>query len=102
MPRPGYETLRRPKRNRKKTTVYLAPEDWGRIDAIKNRNGLKTAAAAIRTALREALEPQPDTTAIGAEILKWATNLEYTSPREERELHRLSAKLYAIVRGKST
>jgi len=96
----GYEHLVRPNRNRRKTTVYLAPEDWERIQAIKNRIGMKTAAAAIRAALESATEPpppQPDTTAIGTDILNWATNLQYKSSREERELHELSRRLYEMV-----
>lgn len=92
----GYEHLVRPNRNRRKTTVYLSPEDRARIDTIQNATGEKTTAGAIRHALKMATDKPSDTVMIGHRILDWATRLQFKSARETRELYRLSAELYKL------
>ncbi len=67
--------IARPNRNRKKSSIYLAPEDRERIKTILRHTSVRTEAAAIRRAL-------------------WFTADSFQEPTKHRELLRKFVELY--------
>ena len=91
----------RPNRNRKKTSLYLSPDDRERVSRLQRQSGERTASGAIRYAIRKATESPRSTEQIGFEIIEWATRLQYMSSRERTELHAWSKELYEIENKRS-
>lgn len=83
-----------------KTTLYLTDLDNQRIQTVRfmGKYEIKTRTKVIREALRLATLPPASSESIGFEILKWAENLAFMSPKEKGQLWDFSKRLYDLAR----